>query len=358
LKRDDVLALCRVTKHQYYYVAKAGRRGRKPSSTTLHLTDGGELEEVDNDLVLEQMLIIKSDPETDYGYRAMTAALMLLGYIINHKKVYRLMKTYQLLHDKVKRAKRTYAKYRRVNSEYPLQVIEMDIKFQWVSEHSRYAFILTVIDCFTRKVLAWTVAYSIKQAQVKQLWDKVIVDYLQPEDMLGKDLSIEVRNDNDSRFAAQQVQQYFADNHLNQVFTHPYTPQENGHIESFHAILSRSLLRQHFSTIAVLEKHLNHFYKVYNTIRLHGSLDHLAPDIFWKLWKQGLIERIELPHYKVKFKLKIMHYQLSGKGNLREVSCLLEEQFKSVNGATTFKQPSVQKSPAVVSCNTNLIPLT
>ena len=52
---------------------------------------------------------------------------------------------------------------------------------------------------------------------------------------------IEVRNDNDPRFSAKMVQEFFLKNHLNQVFTQPYTPQENGHIESFHAILGRSL---------------------------------------------------------------------------------------------------------------------
>jgi transposase InsO family protein len=29
------------------------------------------------------------------------------------------------------------------------------------------------------------------------------------------------------------IQEFFKENYLNQVFTHPYTPQENGHIESF-----------------------------------------------------------------------------------------------------------------------------
>ncbi len=34
---------------------------------------------------------IKSVPETDYGYKAMTAALILMGYVHNRKKVYLLM---------------------------------------------------------------------------------------------------------------------------------------------------------------------------------------------------------------------------------------------------------------------------
>ena len=121
----------------------------------------------------------------------------------------------------------------------------MDIKFQWVTQHDRYAFILTILDTFTRKAFAWTGAYSIKQRQVQSLWSKVIVEHLQPADLLKDGIVLEVRNDNDTRFAAKAVQQYFKDNSIDQVFTHPYTPQENAHIESFHAILSRSLETHH-----------------------------------------------------------------------------------------------------------------
>lgn len=113
--------------------------------------------------------------------------------------------------------------------------------------------------------------YSIKQDEVKALWDTIITDYLQANDMLNKQVYIELRNDNDSRFAAKSVQQYFADNHIDQVFTHPYTPQENGHIESFHSILSRSLCDRHFKTIQVLEADLSRFYNSYNNIRLMFS---------------------------------------------------------------------------------------
>ena len=60
----------------------AGKRGRKPSQTTLQLLDDGQGVEVDNGVVLDHIIDIKTNPETDYGYKAITAALMLLGYII------------------------------------------------------------------------------------------------------------------------------------------------------------------------------------------------------------------------------------------------------------------------------------
>jgi len=83
---------------------------------------------------------------------------------------------------------------------------------------------------------------SITQHTVKDLFSEVIVNHLQVYDMLNKGIDIEIRNDNDKRFEAKMVQQFFKENYLKQVFTHPYTPQENGHIESFHAILSKQQL--------------------------------------------------------------------------------------------------------------------
>lgn len=321
MKVGKALALCSLTRHQYYYKPKDGKGGAKASTQTFKLSAKGVRQLVSNQIVVDEIIGIKQQLDTDYGYRATTAALQLLGYIINHKKVYRLMKAYQLLHEKRPKAKRNYVKYRSVNPTAPLQVLEMDIKFQWVAEHQRFAFILTVIDCFTRFVLGWKVAYSIKQNGVKQLWQNIITQYLQPNDLLNKQIRVELRNDNDSRFAATMIQQYFRQNHINQVFTHPYTPQENGHIESFHAILARSLARYDFNTINQLEKHLKQFYHTYNTVRLHGSLDHLSPTMFWKLWNENLIERIEKANHKVRFKLKIPHYNISGNGSQREVSC-------------------------------------
>lgn len=314
LRRDKTLALLGITRHAFYYRPGKGKRGRRPSGCTTKTNKKGTKEIVKDDVLIEEIAAIKSEPETDYGYRAMTAALQLKGYIVNKKKIYRIMDSCHLLHDRIKRPARTYVKHRRVEPTGPLEVIEIDIKYQWVDQHQRYAYVLTILDCFTRKALYWCVAYSIRKEQVVAAWEHVIVYYLQPFGMKGKRITIEVRNDNDSRFAAQIVRQYLAENGLLQVFTHPYTPQENGHIESFHAILGRSLERKGgFATLIDLEEHLKHFYANYNQVRLHGSLDHLTPVMFWDLWEKGYIIRIE-GKKGTSYKLKIPHYLLLGNG--------------------------------------------
>jgi len=58
---------------------------------------------------------------------------------------------------------------------------------------------------------------------------------------------------------------------------HPYTPQGNGHIESFHTILGRSVQGQYFENIGRLENSLKQFYDFYNFESIHSSTLKLPP---------------------------------------------------------------------------------
>jgi len=321
------------------------------------MLEGGQKVSKPNTEVVSQIKSIQSDPDTDYGYRKMATALMMLGYFINHKKVYRLMNEYQLLKARHKRNPKTYAKYRIVCPDGPLEVIEMDIKYVWITQARKHAFVLTIIDTFTRAVLHWRVGFSMKSNDVKKAWEQVIINHLQPADMLNKTIHIEIRNDNGPQFSAKIIQSFFQKNHLNQVFTHPYTPQENGHVESFHNILSKALGTNSFWNIDQLNKRLTVFYEKYNTLRLHGSIANLPPLVFWEMWNKNMIVRREYKNKKVKFFSKIPYQKLSGNENLREVPCLNQmaldvpsDLSSKVNGPDSLNQPSVKRSPSVVPC--------
>jgi len=358
IKRDRALAISGLTRHQYYYNPRKVRKkpGPKASTTTACYVQG-VLEVHDNEQVVKKMKDNHNDPDLRYGYKRMTTELQISGYQINHKKVYRMMKEQSLLQEKKKGTDKKYVKYRVVIPERPLEVLEMDIKFVWIESERRHGYILTVLDVFTRIVLAWHVGMSITQHTIKQMWTSVIENHLQENDTLNRGVNIEIRNDNDPRFSAKMVQKFFKENHLDQVFTHPYTPQENGHIESFHAILSRSLNRCHFDNLGQVESHLILFYEKYNNTRLHGSLANLSPRGFWDQWNKGNITRTVKGKKKVKFKLTIPYYQLSGYGNQKEASCSSHDALngqndleKEVVDVDSLQQLSVQRSPEVASC--------
>ena len=349
MKRDTALNMCGISHHQYYHRPKSSKVGRQASVTTMQqLAD--ETIDVSNATVVKKIETNHSDPDLRYGYRRMTSYLQLLGYYINHKKVYRLMKEHNLLQAKPSKSAKDYVKYRVINPTAPLTGLEMDIKYVWLESRRTHAYILTILDTFTRYALGWYAAMSITQHTVKELWSEVIINHLQEHDMLNKGIDIEIRNDNDKRFEAKLVQKFFNDNHLNQVFTHPYTPQENGHIESFHAILSRSLDRYIFNDLSNLDMHLSLFYEKYNNVRLHGSLAGLSPRMFWDQWLMGNIERTVLSKKKVKFSLKTPKQQLFGNSISREASCFNFESLDAMKnyqylneavGAEQLPQPSV-----------------
>ncbi|WP_035807031.1 DDE-type integrase/transposase/recombinase [Lunatimonas lonarensis] len=359
-----MLQLLGITRHQYYYRPKTGRRGRRRTGTVFrHTAVGGG--ECPNDVVVEAVKEIQADPDTDYGYRKMTFQLLILGFIINHKKVYRLMEAAQLLKPRHKRSERKYVRFRTVMPKAPLEVLEMDIKQVWITRDRRHAYILTVIDTFTRAVLHWQLGFHMKKEQVKWAWESIIAEHLQPADLLARGIHVELRNDNGSQFGAGLIREFFRENYINQVFTHPYTPQENGHVESFHNILNQALKHQVFWSIDELEGRLATFYDSYNNRRVHASIAYLWPMKFWELWDQEKIDRMEKGKNKVKFKLKIPYQTISGNGSLREVSCSNLNPLnggenlpdKEVSGPDLPDGPntpnhttSVQRSPSVVSC--------
>lgn len=356
LNRNKALTISGLTKHQYYHKPSGSKRGIKPSDEVIRHKNGIK-RRCSNDTVVRYMQRIQMDDDLRCGHRRMTDQLQMKGCEINHKKVYRLMKAHNLLLPKQKRTKRNYVKYRIIAPTQPLSHLEMDIKFMWIEQYRKHALVLSVMDIFTRRILEWHVGMSITQHTVKDVFNRVIINHLQEEDMLSKGIDIEIRNDNDKRFSAKMVQEYFKENHLEQVFTHPYTPEENGHIESFHKTLSEALKGQDFDTLEQLESRLMIFYNNYNNHRAHGSLCGLSPYLFNKQWQYGNIERTVLEKNKVKYKLLIPKYQLSGNGSQREASCTdnylldadMNQKNKKANGAIAI-QPSVQRSPSVASC--------
>ena len=306
MKRDQCLDIVSLSRHQYYYEPSGVKPGKQPSKTTLH-KDHVTLEynEVENDVILDQIISIKLDVDQPNWYRLITAKLQLSGYYINHKKVYRIMREDSLLERKQKTTGKTWVKYRRVAPTEPLTILEMDIKYVWIYEVRRYAFILTVIDTFTRYVLHWTVGYTMKHAQVRQVWEYIIAEYLQGYRQVDSAIDIELRTDNGKQFCARKIMEFFEENYIDQVFTHPYTPEENGHVESFHKTLEKSLEKDQFTSLAMLEKRLEKFYQTYNNDRPHSGTREIPPGIFWALYDQDQIEVIQQEKRIIRFQLKV-----------------------------------------------------
>ena len=138
-----------------------------------------------------------------YEYRNMTAELKELGWIINHKKVYRLIKEAKLLYGariRVAPFKSNFIKFRSLRNDRPLQYLSMDIKYINIHGIGRNALLLTVMDIYSRKVLIHMLHKNIKKGDVLLMLSLMLLEY--------KVEGMSLRNDNGSQFIAQVVREY------------------------------------------------------------------------------------------------------------------------------------------------------
>ena len=92
LSRDQCLSITQMTKHQFYHKPlNSARRGRLPSTHVRQSIDGEERLVANVELEL-QMQVINQNPDLRCGALRMTQHLQLKGYIVNKKKVARMMK--------------------------------------------------------------------------------------------------------------------------------------------------------------------------------------------------------------------------------------------------------------------------
>lgn len=276
--RISMSTLCQwgeVARSSAYYHAHPGPRGIKASTHTII----GNCGLVQNSLVVDQIRAVLSMDYCAYGYRKMTAELRDMEYLINAKKVYRLMKENNLLSGKriSTQGKRTWVKHRRINAKKRMEYLCLDIKYVWVEGEKRWYYQLAIMDVFSRRILVWLFQRSIKQTDVVALMRWL--------DLRFGLKGVIIRNDNGSQFIAHSVRTALQQLEAQQEFTHVATPEENAYIEAFHSIQQAELMdRFSFASYYDAKQHIEKYMHWYNHKRKHGAIGFITP---MQKWAQG-----------------------------------------------------------------------
>ena len=276
---ENLLSWVDLSRSSFYYKSSDGKRGAKPSVCTFR--QDGTL--VDDTKVIDQIKGILSQEFCCYGYHNITDELREMGYIINHKKVYRLMKEQNLLLGKVisTSGKRQFVKHRKIEATRPMEYLCLDIKYVWVAGESRNYYLLTVLDVFTRIAIEQIFQKSIRKMDVINIFRRINSAF----GIKG----VTVRNDNGSQFIANDVKQFLRTAEANQEFTHIATPEENAYIEAFHSIVQREVIdRFEFQGFYEAKLTLQAHRDWYNNRRRHATLG-TVPVKKWNGYFGGLL---------------------------------------------------------------------
>jgi transposase InsO family protein len=269
--KKEVCANLQLYRSVVYYTNKDNKPGRKPTMVTLFKN-----ETVTEDTVLTSVKGLLSHEFLSYGYFKISKQLKLDGFVINKKKVYRIMKNHNLLKPQRIRTsgKRNFIRFRKPVVERPLTYFEMDIKYVYIPEERKNAYLLSIIDVYSRKIIGYVFKRSVRKWDVISLWQSL-------KSSLNDFKKITIRNDNGSQFIANDVRGFFSYHGIKHEFTNVATPQDDGHIEAFHSILELEFLRRNdYASFDEMKSAIARFMKCYNEERLHGSLNYKTPEQF------------------------------------------------------------------------------
>ena len=273
---SKALSIAGISRSSYYYLANGKRKGKSPSTHSVH--HSGKI--ITNEQLVEIIKELLGQEFIDYGYKRTAHALKRMGWVINVKKVYRLMREHHLLYPVRKRSRtdKTYVEHTKPRALYPFHVMEVDIKYIWLHWQRRHGYLVTFLCVKTRFAISWELDLSMKSSQVARLLEGVIMDPLVLTLAGSPKHCLRIRSDNGPQFVARKLADACGRLGLDHEFIQPGTPQQNGHIEGFHSTVERLICQQYeLRYLPDATEVFTRFYQAYNYHRIMASIGYKTP---------------------------------------------------------------------------------
>lgn len=226
----------------------------------------------DDEAALSAAIIRLAGAYGRYGYRRITALLRAEGWRVNAKRVLRIWRR-EGLKVPARQPKRgrlwlNDGSCIRLRPEYPNHVWAYDFVADRTAD-GRPLKMLTVIDEFSRRCLAITVARRLKSDDVLASLTELFVQHGPPAF---------IRSDNGGEFTAGILREWLERLQVKTLYIEPGSPWENGYNESFNGKLRDELLnRELFYSLAEARYLIEAWRQHFNQVRPHSSLGYRPP---------------------------------------------------------------------------------
>lgn len=226
----------------------------------------------DDDAALLKRLRELAAERRRFGYRRLHVLLCREGWVVNHKRVYRLYREEGL--SVRRRGRKRVARERcpMPGLTGPDQRWALDFVSDALS-WGRKIRLLTVVDAFTRESLAIEVDTSLSGVRVARVLDQVIARRgAAPR---------EIVLDNGPELTSRALDQWAYERGVRLRFIEPGKPVQNAHIESFNGRLRDECLDEHWFLSLPDARRIVEAWRIdYNRARPHSALGNLAPEEF------------------------------------------------------------------------------
>ncbi len=233
----------------------------------------------DADLVREIRSICEEMPR--YGSPRVTRELRRRGYLVNHKRVIRLMKREKLQCRRRKRFVRTtdsnhnfrifpnLAKDMVLNA--PNQLWRADITY--IRLLCEFAYLAVILDAFSRRVVGWALSCHIDAALTVSALRMAI-------ERRDVQLGLVHHSDQGVQYACGEYAQLLQKHNIAISMSRKGNPYDNAMAESFMKTLkAEEVSLNEYTTISEANGNIERFIEImYNKKRLHSSLEYCTPE--------------------------------------------------------------------------------
>lgn len=207
-----------------------------------------------------------------FGYRRVLVLLKREGYVINHKKLYRLYREEKLA------VRRRGGRKRAIGTRAPMTVPgvpndrwSLDFVSDQLTDGRRFR-ILTIVDDCTRECLALVADTSLSGARVVRELDRL---------MIARGKPTMIVSDNGSELTSNAILAWADQARVEWHYIAPGKPMQNAFIESFNGRLRDELLNETlFTSLAQARVALGCWMVDYNGFRPHSQLGWRTPSEF------------------------------------------------------------------------------
>lgn len=195
------------------------------------------------------------------------------GAFISESSVYRILKSHDLIESPnyivLSAADEFKHKTKRIH-----ELWQTDFTYLKVIGWGWY-YLSTILDDYSRYIVAWKLAKSMAADDVKDTLDLAI-----EKTGVGK---IKVRHrprllsDNGACYISKSLGEYLEEHGIGHTRGKPYHPMTQGKIERYHRTMKNILCLENHYFPGTLEQEIERFVEHYNNHRVHESLDNLTP---------------------------------------------------------------------------------
>lgn len=219
------------------------------------------------------------------------------GYFISESSVYRILKVNDLITSPAYTVLSAKEKFDQPTTRVN-QLWQTDFTYLKVV-HWGWYYLSTVMDDYSRYILAWRLCSGMSAEDVKATVDEAITR--SGVDHVYINHRPRLLSDNGAAYVSGALKQYLADQGLTHTRGKPYHPMTQGKIERYHRSLKNVILLDNYYCPDDLIDEIGRFVEYYNNQRYHESLDNVTPaDVYYgratKILEQR--ERIKLETIK------------------------------------------------------------